>query len=65
MNALSSSGPRKMKLVVGAIAITFLLLFTILALAHVLSLEEWLIADFVVALAANLILRAIGRQRAQ
>jgi len=54
-----------MKLVVGAIAITFLLLFTILALAHVLSLEEWLIADFVVALAANLILRAIGRQRAQ
>jgi hypothetical protein len=65
---LRSSGPRevrKTKVTVGAIAIAFLLLFTILGIIGVFSLEEWLIADVLVALVANLILRTVGRQRKQ
>ena len=56
---------RKTKVTVGAIAIAFLLLFTILGIIGVFSLEEWLIADVLVALVANLILRTVGRQRKQ
>ena len=64
MNTLSS-GVRKTKVIVGAIAIAFLLLFTILGIVGVFSAGEWLIADVVVALVANLILRTVGRQRKQ
>ena len=56
---------RKTKVTVGAIAIAFLLLFTIFGIVRVFSLEEWLIADVLVALVANLILRMVGRQRKQ
>lgn len=64
----SSSGSRgvhKTKVTVGAIAIAFLLLFMILGIIGVFSLGEWLIADVLVALVANLILRTVGRQRKQ
>ena len=56
---------RKTKLAVGAIAIAFLLLFMILGILGVFSFGEWIIADVLVALVANLILRTVGRQRKQ
>ena len=64
MNTLSS-GVRKTKVIVGAIAIAFLLLFTILGITGFFSVGEWLIADIIVALVANLILRTVGRKRKQ
>ena len=60
-----SGGVRKTKLAVGAIAIAFLLLFLILGIIGVFSFEEWVIADVLVALVGNLILRTVGRQRKQ
>jgi hypothetical protein len=60
-----SSGVRKTKVIVGAIAIAFLLLFTILGITGFFSVGEWLIADIIVALVANLILRTVGRKRKQ
>ena len=68
MSMLSGSGyggVRKIKVIVGAIAIAFLLLFMILAIIGTFSLGEWLIADVAVALVANLIFRTVGRQRKQ
>ena len=65
LSGSGSSGVRKTKVTVGAIAIAFLLLFTILAIIHVFSLEEWLIADVLVSLVANLILRTIRGQKKQ
>ncbi len=56
---------RKTKFAVGAIAIAFLLLFMILGILGVFSFGEWIIADVLVALVANLILRTVGRQRKQ
>ena len=64
MNTLSS-GVRKTKVIVGAIAIAFLLLFTILGITGFFNVGEWLIADIIVALVANLILRTVGRKRKQ
>ena len=68
MSALTSSGPRgvhKTKVTVAAVAIAFLLLFMILGIIGVFSFGEWIIADVLVALVANLILRTVGRQRKQ
>ena len=59
----SSGSIRKKKNIVGIVAIAFLLLFTALAIARVLSFVEWIIADLVVAVVANLILKTIGKQR--
>ena len=64
-SSFGSRGVRKTKATVSAIAIAFLLLFLILGIIGVFSLGEWLIADAVVALVANLILRMVGRQRKQ
>lgn len=44
----------------GIVAIALLLVFTVLALLGFLSSWEWLIADAVVAVVANLILRRVG-----
>lgn len=52
---------RRKKNVVGIIAIALLLLFTILTLAGIITALEWIIADLVVAVIANLILRRIGK----
>jgi hypothetical protein len=52
---------RRKKRVVGAVAVALLLLFTVLALLQLISFMEWIIADLVVALIANLMLRRIGR----
>jgi len=56
---------RKTKVTVGAIAIAFLLLFMILGIIGVFSFAEWIIADVLVAIVANLIFRTVGRQRKQ
>jgi hypothetical protein len=58
--AKNVTDPRK---AIGIIAISLLVLFSILGILRVLSFEEWLIADVVVAVAANLALRVIGRKR--
>jgi hypothetical protein len=58
----SSGSVRRKKNAVGVVAIALLLAFTVLAFAGVLSFIEWIIADLIVAVVANLILRTIGRQ---
>ena len=58
-----SGSIRKKKNIVGIVAIALLLLFTALAIARFLSFVEWIIADLVVAVVANLILKTIGKQR--
>jgi hypothetical protein len=68
MDASSGSGlasARRTRRTVGAVAIALLLLFTVLAFIRIFSLLEWLIADVVVALVANLIFRRVGRQTKQ
>ena len=58
-----SGSIRKKKNIVGVVAIALLLLFTALSIARVLSFLDWIIADLVVAVVANLILKTIGKQR--
>ncbi len=53
---------RRKKRRVGAIAIVFLLWFTVLAIIGFISIFVWIVADLVVALIANLILRKISTQ---
>jgi hypothetical protein len=54
---------RKKKQTVGAIAIVLLMVFTILALTGVITSFEWLIADLIVAVVANIIFKAIGKPK--
>lgn len=54
---------RKTKNMVGAIAIVLLMLFTVLAFLGVISSFEWIIADVIVALVANLLFRRVGKQK--
>lgn len=56
-----SSEIRRKKRTIGIIAIALILLFTVLAIAGDISFIAWIIADLVVALIANLLLRRIGR----
>ena len=68
MSAPSSSGPdalRKKKNIVGLAAIALLLLLTVLSLTGLISVTLWIVADIVVALIANIILKILGRQRKQ
>lgn len=58
-----SGSVRKKKKIVGLVAIALLLFFTVLAILGFLSVVEWIIADLIVAVAANLILKNIGKQR--
>ncbi len=64
MSAKTNSNPKKIrqrKRAIGAIAIALLLLFTVLAFSSAISFIVWVLADLVVAVAANLLLRRIGR----
>ena len=70
LNMDASSGPgsasaSRTRRVVGAVAVALLLIFTVLAFIRIFSLLEWLLADAVVALVANLIFRRVGRQTKQ
>lgn len=51
---------RRKKRSIGVIAVALLLFFTVLAILGLISFIVWLIADVVVALVANLLLRRIG-----
>jgi ABC-type transporter Mla maintaining outer membrane lipid asymmetry permease subunit MlaE len=61
MCMVSGSSVRRKKNAVGIVAIALLLFFTVLAFAGYLSFIEWVVADVIVALIANLILRKIGK----
>lgn len=52
---------RRRKRTIGIIAITLLLLFTVLAIFQVISFIVWVLADLVVAGIANFLLRRVGR----
>ena len=52
---------RNQKRVIGVIAITLLLLFTVMAFLGWISFLVWVLADLVVAAVANLLLRRVGR----
>lgn len=53
---------RKARVAVGAFAVALLLVFTVLGIAGIFSFLEWIFADLIVALLANVILRALKRQ---
>jgi nitrate reductase NapE component len=53
---------RQRKRTIGIIAIVLLLLFTVLAFLGYISFIIWVLADLVVAAAANLLLRRVGRK---
>ncbi len=64
MPAKASFNPKKIrnqKRAIGAIAITLLLLFTVLYFLGRISFLVWILADLVTAALANLLLRRIGR----
>jgi len=52
---------RRKKRKVGMIAIVLLFIFTVLALIGLITSFEWLIADLIVALIANILFRIIGK----
>ena len=58
-----SGGRKKARAAVGVFAIALLLLFTVLTMVGVLSAIEWIIADLIVALVANMIFRGLKKQK--
>ena len=52
---------RRRKRTIGAIAITLLLIITVLAIFLHISFLVWVVADLAVAAVANLLLRRVGR----
>jgi len=59
----NSGATQRKKRIVGMVAISLLLLFTVLGVIGFMSVLEWIIADLIVAVVANLILKSIGRER--
>jgi hypothetical protein len=59
---LSFEKIRQRKRTIGIIAITLLLLFTVLAILQYISFIVWVLADLIVAAVANLLLRRVGRK---
>ncbi len=62
MNKSNLPDVRRKKRVVGVVAIALLIVFTVLGLIGVFSFIEWVIADLVVALIGNLLLRRLDKQ---
>jgi len=52
---------RKQKRIIGAVAITLLVIVTILAITIPLNFMVWVLIDLVIAGVANLLLRRVGR----
>lgn len=52
---------RQKKRIIGLIAVTLLLVITVLAILMHISFIVWVLADLVVAGVANLLLRRVGR----
>jgi hypothetical protein len=65
LNKSVTHNARRTKRIVGAIAVALLLVFTVLAIIGDLSFIEWIIADLLVALVANLIFRNVGKPTKQ
>ena len=59
---LNSASVRNKKRVIGIVAITLLLVFTVLAILQFINYIAWILGDLVVAGIANLLLRRIGRR---
>ncbi len=53
---------RRRKRTIGIIAITLLMLITVLAIFLHISFLVWVVADLAVAAVANLLLRRVGRR---
>jgi quinol-cytochrome oxidoreductase complex cytochrome b subunit len=65
VNQTESSKPvtrSGMKRIVGLIAVALILVFTILAILRFLSPVEWIVAEIIVALIANIIFRMIDKR---
>lgn len=52
---------RQRKRTIGVIAITLLIIITVLAIFQYISLLVWVVADLAVAAVANLLLKRVGR----
>jgi hypothetical protein len=68
MSATESPKPVKrsmVKKVVGLIAIALIVVFTILAILDILSFLEWILAEIVTALIANVIFKMTDKQGRQ
>ena len=68
VNATESPKPVKrsgIKRVVGLIAIALIVVFTILTILRFLSPVEWIIAEIIVALIANIIFRTVDKRGKQ
>ncbi|HVP27229.1 MAG TPA: hypothetical protein VMT26_06150 [Candidatus Bathyarchaeia archaeon] len=55
----------RIKKVVGLIAIALVVVFTILAILDVLSFLEWILAEIIVAVIANVIFRMVDKKSRQ
>jgi quinol-cytochrome oxidoreductase complex cytochrome b subunit len=56
---------RRVKRVVGLIAIALIVVFTVLAILRILSSVEWILAEIIVALIANMIFRTVDKRSKQ
>jgi len=68
VNATENPKPVKrsgIKRVVGLIAIALIVVFTILTILRFLSPVEWIIAEIIVALIANIIFRTVDKRGKQ
>jgi hypothetical protein len=54
---------RRKKNIVGLTAIGLLLVLTVLAVMGIITAFVWIIADLIVALVANIVLRRIGKPK--
>ena len=54
---------RRPKATVGTVAIALLLLLTFLDLVGVISTGEWITAEVIVAVVANVIFHTVGKQK--
>jgi hypothetical protein len=61
-NTSGYDAARKTKRTIGMIAISLLVLFTILALLRIIGFLDWIILDLIVAFAANLLFRRINKK---
>ncbi len=62
MNKSNLPDVRRKKRVIGVVAVALLIVFTVLGLIGVFSFIEWVIADLIVALIGNLMLRRLDKQ---
>jgi Mn2+/Fe2+ NRAMP family transporter len=52
----------RIKRVIGAVAVVLIVTFTILAILGIIIFAEWILAEIIIALIANIIFRTINRR---